>query len=482
MNGRSLITAKNVGMVAILCAASATIIILNQPNSKRKGKKRKMKVALGHEELATLHQELETQRQKICNEFERLKHKEIPEEMNKVMDFLLHDQDPATYPPNIRLLASQLIQDYAIMHTNVHKSEPDPQIIAFAKQWLDFDCRSDAALSVEQINHRYALALRSRSMKEFGALFQWLQAMDATLRERDSIRQNWILRNFQCACLLGQWRDVKAFGLELEKVEPEMLAANGQPQAPLHPLHLFEYIALKLPNQSANFTQVYYNVGQYTKRFDPLLAPPTKFTEWAIRDCTTMITFGFSTDSERNEKLVDQVERAKESGKKPTPVPSTSRFMFVYGCLVQFPCYWVQLPASNTKMQPVVLTGPWNDSEMELTASYIRRISQHPESAHEVKGDRIRVVRSDLRLRLDRKDPFSEHDDDDSKEALSPKSRKKNAGWNWEGTFEHEEGILECYEQDLNNFEFRRNRKWKSDAVSYTGRAWKCNMVIGTPD
>merc|ERR1712154_412596 len=142
----------------------------------------------------------------------------------------------------------------------------------------------------------------------------------------------------------------------------------------------------------------------------------------------------------------DQVERAKESGKKQTPVPSTSRFMFVYGCLVQFPCYWVQLPASNTKMQPVVLTGPWNDSEMELTASYIRRISQHPESADAVKGDQIRV---------DRKEPFSEHqDDDDSKEALSPKSKKKSAGWNWEGTFEHEEGILECYEQDLNNFEF----------------------------
>merc|ERR1712083_243018 len=212
----------------------------------------------------------------------------------------------------------------------------------------------------------------------------------------------------------------------------------GQQQAPLHPLHLFEYIALKLPNQSANFTQVYYNVSGYTKRFDPLLSPPTKFTEWGIKHCTTMITFGFSTEEERNAKLSEQVERAKESGKKPTPVPSTSRFMFVYGCLVQFPCYWVQLPASNTKMQPVVLTGPWNDSEMELTASYIRRISQHPESGHEQKGDRIRVVRSDLRLKLDRKDPFSENDDDDQKGY----HKKKHLGWNWEGTFEHEEGVL----------------------------------------
>jgi len=483
MNGRSLITAKNVGIVAILCAASATIIILNQPNSKRKGKRRKIKVALNQEQLASLQQDLETQRQKICNEFERLKHKEIPEEMNKVMDFLLNDQDPASYPPDIRLLASQLIQDYAIMHTNVHKSEPDPQIIAFAKQWLDFDCHSNAALQVEQINHRYALALRSRSIKEFKALSNWLKCMDANVRELQSIRQNWILRNFQCACLLGKWSDVEAFGLELEKVKPEMLATNGQQQAPLHPLHLFEYIALKLPNQSANFTQVYYKVQNYKQRFDPLLSPPTKFTEWGIRNCTTRITFGFSTEPDRNRELMEQVERAKENGNKATPVPSTSRFMFVYGCLVQFPCYWVQLPASNTKMQPVVLTGPWNDSEMELTASYIRRVSHH--GSEDKRGDRIRVVRSDLRLKLDRRSPFTgdENHDEDSKESVSPKSKKnKHSGWHWEGVFEHDEGILDCVESDLNNFEFRRNPEWKKGAVKFTCRAWKCSMVISTPD
>jgi len=311
--------------------------------------------------------------------------------------------------------------------------------------------------------------------------------MDANIRELDSIRQNWILRNFQCACLLGKWNDVQAFGRELEKVEPEMLAANGQQQAPLHPLHLFEYIALKLPNQSANFTQVYYNVTNYMQRFDPLLSPPTKFTEWGMKNCTTMLTFGFSSEPDRNRELMDQVERAKENGNKPTPVPGASRFMFVYGCLVQFPCYWVQLPASNTKMQPVVLTGPWNDSEMELTASYIRRVSSHPEAADssKEKGDRIRVVRSDLKLRLDRMNPYTGDDDndDDSKESVSPKNKKsKHLGWNWEGEFEHEEGILECYEQDLNNFEFRRNREWKGKALKFTSRAWKCNMVIGTPD
>ena len=68
----------------------------------------------------------------------------------------------------------------------------------YAKEWLNFDCQTNPSLQVEQINHRYALALRSRSIKEFKSLFAWLQSMDANLREQQSIRQNWILRNFQC--------------------------------------------------------------------------------------------------------------------------------------------------------------------------------------------------------------------------------------------------------------------------------------------
>ena len=333
MNGNynSLITAKNVGIVAILCGAAATIIILNQPSSKVKNKKRKRKVGingngngngknnpgatyepLDPQQLSTIKNDLETRRQKILNEFEQSNHKKIPDEMDKAMDYIVNDLIPSLYPPSIRLLASQLIQDYAIMFTNIYSTEPDPKVIQLAKDWLDFDCKQDSVLQVEQINHRYALALRSRSIKEFNYLFAWLQSMDANIREQDSIRQNWILRNFQCSCLLGKWNEVRSFGLELEKVEPESLAANGQQQAPLHPLHLFEYIALKLPNQSANFTQVYYNVDHYKSRFDPMLFPPLKFTEWQIKTCTTMITFGFSTNPKRNEELNQQVEKARK--------------------------------------------------------------------------------------------------------------------------------------------------------------------------
>eukprot|EP01084_Bolivina_argentea_P043480 80120_1 len=507
MNGRynSLITAKNVGIVTILCAATATVIILNQPklkskNKKNKRKKRKLAVALNPTELSSLQHDLESRRQKILNEFEECGHKKIPEEMHKAIDFIVNDLEPSLYPPSIRLLASQLIQDYAIMYTNINTAEPDPAVILLAKEWLDFECADNNSLKIEQINHRYALALRSRSIKEFKFLFNWLQSMDANIREQESIRQNWILRCFQCSCLLGKWKDVKAFGLELEKVEPESLATNGQQQAPLHPLHLFEYIALKLPNQSANFTQVYYNVDRYIKTFDPRLSPPLKFTEWSIKSCSTMISFGFSTNPKRNEELIKQIQNAQQNGNKLNPVPSTSRYMFIYGVLVQFPCFWVQLPASNTKMQPVVLTGPWNDSEMELTASYIRRVPQsekekNGKNEHNEKGRLIRVVRSDLKLKLDRRSPYNSNDENKNDEveakqestsssssSKNKKSSQKNGGWNWKGEFEHEEGLLECYESDLNNFKFRRYRGWKMNAIKFTCRTWQIHMVINSPD
>eukprot|EP01084_Bolivina_argentea_P166300 288749_1 len=210
MNGyNSLITAKNVGIVTILCAATATIILLNQPTNKRKSKqKRKIAVQLSNEQLVTIQHDLESRRQRILTEFERSNHTKIPDEMDNAMEYIIHDLEPNAYPPSIRLLASQLIQDYAIMYINIHSSEagPDPKVIRLAKQWLDFDCKGDSALHIEQINHRYALALRSRSIKEFKHLFHWLQSMDANIREMDSIRQNWILRNFQCSCLLGKWQ------------------------------------------------------------------------------------------------------------------------------------------------------------------------------------------------------------------------------------------------------------------------------------
>ena len=111
MNGKynSLITAKNVGLVTILCAATATIIILNQPTSKRKSKKKhKIAVTLNPEQLTSIQQDLESRRQKILNEFEQSNHKKIPDEMDKAMDYIINDLSPNIYPPSIRLLASQV--------------------------------------------------------------------------------------------------------------------------------------------------------------------------------------------------------------------------------------------------------------------------------------------------------------------------------------------------------------------------------------
>lgn len=123
-----------------------------------------------------------------------------------------------------------------------------------------------------------------------------------------------------------------------------------------------------------------------------------------------------------------------------------------------------------------------------LKASYIRRVPQQKNGKikDDKKGAFIKVVRSDLRLKLDRDLPFfpKEGDKDDIKEDENVKSKKKNKtnGWNWKGEFEHEEGLLECYESDLNDFKFRRNPDWKVNALKFTCRTWDCHMVISTPD
>ena len=88
-------------------------------------------------------------------------------------------------------------------------------------------------MQVEQTNHKYSLALRSRNIKKFKSLYDWLKAMDSNEREKDNARQNWILR-----CLLGNWQDVKKYGREIEKVEPESLATQSVQQVPLHPLYV----------------------------------------------------------------------------------------------------------------------------------------------------------------------------------------------------------------------------------------------------
>ena len=101
------------------------------------------------------------------------------------------------------------------------------------------------------------------------------------------------------------------------------------------------------------------------------------------------------------------------------------------------------------------------------------------------KDANIRVVRSDLRLKLDRGLPYKpsegNKDDDIKEDNKESKSKKnKNNGWNWKGEFEHEEGLLECRESDLNDFKFRRDTNWKVNSSKFTCRTWDCHMVIST--
>ncbi|ETO21505.1 hypothetical protein RFI_15698, partial [Reticulomyxa filosa] len=270
---------------------------------------------------------------------------------------------------------------------------------------------------------------------------------------------------------------------------------------------------------------VYFNVERYSNWFDPRLSPPLKFTEWQILDCVTLLKFAFSIDSKRHEELQKQIETAQ-----PKFVESLSRLLFVYGCLAQYPCCWVQVPDGKDKLQSAVLCGPWNDTEMELTVTCVnflkicflkkkkkkKRCILFSEEEKKDQGDTVQVSRSDLRLHLDRCTPsltgslkgesFESYNDEgrediktnakksnnsnnntdndnDTYHEMAPESQGPSAvGWIWRGTFEHEEGVVEIKDDNKSNFEFRRDFSWKERALKCTCRTWDIQMIISTPD
>ncbi|ETO22505.1 hypothetical protein RFI_14695 [Reticulomyxa filosa] len=102
--------------------------------------------------------ELENKHKEILSKFDKSNPKLIPKEMIETMEYI-NSRDPSKHPPQIRLLCSQLIQDYAVMYKSVEEKEPDHRVFELCKAWLDFQPSNDQ-MQIDQINHRYALTLR----------------------------------------------------------------------------------------------------------------------------------------------------------------------------------------------------------------------------------------------------------------------------------------------------------------------------------
>lgn len=187
-----LLNIKNVSLVTMLAAASAAAIYLLKTPQKvtdahaveeggegtgpdaKKPLKSARRRSQNIRAVQSMVRELQKRREDILKQFEESQHKSMPQDMTETMEFI-EQLDIEAQPPQIRLLCSQLIQDYTIMYTNVFDSECHPKVVELAKRWLEFDYNAcDTDTRIEQINHRYALALRSRKMKEFTLLFQWL--------------------------------------------------------------------------------------------------------------------------------------------------------------------------------------------------------------------------------------------------------------------------------------------------------------------
>lgn len=128
-------------------------------------------------------------------------------------------------------------------------------------------------------------------------------------------------------------------------------------------------------------------------------------------------------------------------------------------------------------------------------SAYVKKSKRYRKKKKKMDGY-LQVVRSDLKLRLDRKEPFVHESvmneegkrqingeyEEEKQNASSKKKWPKIDSWNWVGEFEHEEGLVECSETDLNSFEFRRSFDWKKTALKFTCRTWAIHMVLATPD
>ncbi len=125
---------------------------------------------------------------------------------------------------------------------------------------------------------------------------------------------------------------------------------------------------------------------------------------------------------------------------------------------------------------------PYLTHTQKNKASYIRRM---PGNEPADGSGKIKVVRSDLRLHLERGEPSHTgmlEEEDDMKRSPSFGSNGGSKGWIWKGTFEHVEGMLEINEEMLTKFQFRRKLNWQIDSSKLTSRAWKIAMIITSPD
>ncbi|ETO21074.1 hypothetical protein RFI_16127 [Reticulomyxa filosa] len=162
----------------LAAASAAAIYLLNTPQKTGKEKKiglvsksqnetktkvfpkkkKNQKKETDTEIINQMMKELKKKREEILRKFDESKNRSVPKEMIETMSYI-NSRDPKKHPPSIRLLCSQLIQDYIVMYTNVERCEPDSQIIDFGKNWLDFQS-IDTQILIEQISQKYSLAQR----------------------------------------------------------------------------------------------------------------------------------------------------------------------------------------------------------------------------------------------------------------------------------------------------------------------------------
>lgn len=145
--------------------------------------------------------------------------------------------DVSEQSAEMRMICAELIQDYLTTDSTLAKDKVVAHV-ALAKEWLDFPA-IDSGTRVAQMTLRLALCLTTRSMPEMAHVFTWLTS---GLSDKDvsDVYPHWVLRCFQCSCLLGFWDDAIKYGRALESISSELMAPDDvSASAPaVHPLHV----------------------------------------------------------------------------------------------------------------------------------------------------------------------------------------------------------------------------------------------------
>jgi len=151
------------------------------------------------------------------------------------------------------------------------------------RYWADYPLTDDLKWDFFNIkfDYLYSTALLQKSIPHMRRFYKWVRSVPArpTPESASSRKPNFLLTQFQAACILGDWEGVQTLGAQIEALSKTATSAT----APRND-YLMHYTlrALELPSSNPNFGLMLKLVEKLKAEFDPLTISPPIFAEWRM--------------------------------------------------------------------------------------------------------------------------------------------------------------------------------------------------------